>query len=363
MIARVIASIAAASVLLCTGARWALADELSCGTGSSCRAVALHPSPVAAPAGAHVVGRIDTALTDHGRTIMVSAWYPAAESGEPAPYVPATGPAAQAQIAARAAEWMHAPAAAAAMIGAQAAATEGAPVDGDRLPIVVVSPGMGTPRFILSGLAAELASRGYAVVAIDHTSESPAVELPDGRIILGTAPNPDTEYMRDQLAARTADMRLVLDRLVGLPIVGPHIDLDQVATLGHSYGGTAAVQLLGSDPRVRAAVSIDGPAGWAGVADAPTTDLPALLFDLTGEWTASWGPFRDERFDHVAMPGGGHYSASDLCALGGGADLCGTVPPDRAAAISRSAIVAWLDRLFRGGHEPRYSAPELHWQP
>ncbi|MGV9819070.1 alpha/beta hydrolase [Nocardia xishanensis] len=57
-----------------------------------------------------------------------------------------------------------------------------APVaDGGLLPVVIWSPALGTPRWIASGLLMDLASRGYVVVAIDHTGESPAVEV-GGRV-------------------------------------------------------------------------------------------------------------------------------------------------------------------------------------
>lgn len=333
MITRLITAGIALAAFVITAPAWARGNP-----------IAFRPSPIAAPAGAHPVGRIDTALTDHGRTIMVSAWYPALEIGAPVPYIPASGPAAQARIASVSATWMHTPAAAVRMVGAQAAATEGAPVAGNRLPAVVVSPGMATPRWILSGLAADLASRGYAVITIDHTGESPAVEFPDGGIRFGTAPTVDTDYMAAQLATRTADMRLALDRLAALPTVGPNLDLSRIAALGHSYGGTTAVQLSAVDPRIRAVVSIDGPAGWDGVATAPNIELPVLLVDLTGAWTSSWDAFRDSQFERAVIVGAGHYSAADLCAFGGGVELCGTIPPSQAATATRTLIGGWLDR-------------------
>ncbi|WP_063023228.1 MULTISPECIES: alpha/beta hydrolase family protein [Nocardia] len=350
MVSRLIAATVAAVALLGTGAGWARGNP-----------IAFRPSPIAAPAGAHPVGRIDTALTDpdRDRTIVVSVWYPALEVGSPAAYVPAAGSAAQARIAAVSASWMHATAAAVRMVGAKAAATQGAPVAGDRLPVVVASPGMGTPRWILSGLATDLASRGYVVVVIDHTGESPAVQFPDGRIILGTPPTTDTDYMRRQLHARTADLRLMLDRLAVLPIVGAHLDLGRIAALGHSYGGTTAVQLAAADSRVRAVVALDAPAGWDGVADAPTLDLPVLSLDLTGVWASSWNEFRGNRFEVVSMRNAGHYTATDLPAFGCGADLCGTVPSDRAAIVSRGVVGSWLDRWLRGMDSPKFTAPEL----
>ncbi|OBA62170.1 hypothetical protein A5780_19110 [Nocardia sp. 852002-20019_SCH5090214] len=268
----------------------------------------------------------------------------------------------QSQIATVAASWMHATAAAVRMIGAQADATEGAAVVGDRLPVVVVSPGMGTPRWILSGLAGELASRGYVVIVIDHTGESPGVQFPDGSVVFGDAPTVSDDYMRTQLAARIADTRLTLDRLAALPIVGAHLDLDRIALAGHSYGGTTAVQTMAADPRVKAVVVLDGPAGWDNVATAPTVNGPVLLVDLTGVWTSSWNGFHDSRFESVEVSGAGHYSASDLCAFDDEEDVCGTLPADQAATVTRGVVGAWLDCQLRGMETPRFTAPVISWR-
>ncbi|MBF6277089.1 dienelactone hydrolase family protein [Nocardia nova] len=242
---------------------------------------------------------------------------------------------------------MHAPTAAIRMVGTKIPATEAASVAGDRLPVVVVSPGMGTPRWILSGLAADLAARGYVVVVADHTNESPAVEFPDGGIVYGTPPTVTDEYMGQQLATRIADMRLILDQLPTLPIVGAHLDLDRVALAGHSYGGTTAVQVMAKDPRVKAAMSIDGPAGWERVADVPTVDRPVLFLQLTDAWVESWSEFRGEGFEHAIIENAGHYSATDMCQFDRSRELCGTINPDDAARESRTVIGSFLDHVMK----------------
>ncbi|PBO19749.1 lipase, partial [Streptomyces albidoflavus] len=51
----------------------------------------------------------------------------------------------------------------------------GAPVDGRRgRPVVLYSPGLQISRTLGTATAIELASRGYVVVAVDHTYEAPA---------------------------------------------------------------------------------------------------------------------------------------------------------------------------------------------
>ncbi|MEV5649789.1 hypothetical protein AB0L57_16210 [Nocardia sp. NPDC052254] len=352
MITRRLIAVGLATVaLLCMGA----------GGAGGCPCAPL-PAPVVAPAGAHPVGRAEAELDDGDRDVMVSAWYPTTVVGTAA-YIPATGPIAAVEIAGLAAQWMHTPSAAVTMVAATVAATEGAPIDVSlgHLAVVVMSPGLGTPRWILSGLAAEIASRGHIVIVIDHTGESPAVEFPDGRIVVGKGTRPDEAgYMRARLEDRLADTRLVLDRLPMLPVVGPMVDLQRVAMLGHSYGGLTAAHAMSADSRIRDAVMVDSSAGWPGVTGPAVTDRPVLALQLTDPWPAD--ARRQPAADAVTLAGAAHYSATDLCGLGGAPELCGTIEPDRATAICRAVIDGWLDRQLHGDTGPRFEVPELKWQ-
>ncbi|AHH20881.1 alpha/beta hydrolase family protein [Nocardia nova SH22a] len=332
---RAIAAALAAAVVVGTGSGWLATDAHAAPLGSS---------TIAQADGSHHVGRVDTELVDsqQGRRIMVSAWYPTASVGA-ASLIPAHGLAATARIARTSAIWMHAPATAPTMAFAMVSATQDAPADTtlDRMPVVVLSPGLGTPRWILSGLADDLASAGRIVIVIDHIGESPAVQLPDGEIITGAPTSVDPDYMRERLAAREDDMRLILDQLPTLPVVGPLADLERIAVGGHSLGGTTAVQLAAADPRVRAVVMIDAPAGWPGAADAHQLAAPVLELRLSDPWPAEWP--HQPGADVSQIWGAGHYSATDLCVLGGGTDLCGTVPAAQATSSSRALIGSWLD--------------------
>ncbi|WP_338080357.1 hypothetical protein [Amycolatopsis rubida] len=46
----------------------------------------------------------------------------------------------------------------------------------------MLSPGFTKQRGTLTALAEELASHGYAVVAVDHTYENVGQSFPDGRV-------------------------------------------------------------------------------------------------------------------------------------------------------------------------------------
>ncbi|MCX4097137.1 alpha/beta hydrolase family protein [Nocardia sp. alder85J] len=373
MIARVLSGGAAAALLVLVGltgtggpARGDT-DSPLCG-GFICHRVAVGPSPVTAPTGPYPVGRVDTPLGDDERAIMVSAWYPAAEIGSPTSYVPASGPDADIRIASTAATWLHSPVSAAAAIGAAAPAAESVPADTTlgRLPVLLMSPGLGSPRWILSGLAADLASRGWVVVVADHTGESPAVEFPSGRVVLGDPPTMTDDYMRERLIARVADTRTVLDHLTELPIVGDLVDLGAVAMLGHSYGGYTAVSVAAADPRIRAAVVLDGSAGWhdGAAVERRGLDRPVMLVGYGAMVDASWIAFGHHTpgpFTVAMVRGGEHYTPTDLPELGGPPELCGTLPPDRAAAVTRGLVADFLTRSVLGRPASGEVWPEVEW--
>ncbi|MGQ4601357.1 alpha/beta hydrolase [Nocardia sp. R6R-6] len=325
---------------------------------------------VPAPAGEHLVGRTDTTVSAGGRELPVSVWYPAAAPTIPAHYVPASNPVAAALLSTEAALWLGEPIAAPMMLTATVAAGQDAPLDTTLgpLPVVVYSPGLGTPRWLASGLAADLASRGYVVIGVDHPGETPAVEV-HGELMLGTAPAyEDTEYMRRALDIRVADVHLVLDELAALPVVGGHVDIDRIAVVGHSYGGLTALAAMRAEPRVRVAVVLDGPAGWADNTDIERggVDRPVLMLASGDMLHASWIRFASDNpaFTLGTIRGAGHYTATDLPALAPSIARCGSLPAERAAAITRSVVTGFLDEQLRdaGAAAPLPSWPELEWR-
>ena len=146
-------------------------------------------------------------------------------------------------------------------------ATQEPPVSAARAawPVLVFSPGWGSPREDYTGLCTELASRGYVVVALSHPYESGVALLADGRVVgQSDATSMLSANAADLLAIRTADSRFVLDQLVDLarsapdsPLVG-HLDVQHAGIVGHSLGGATAVQVLAEDPRFLVGVNIDG---------------------------------------------------------------------------------------------------------
>ncbi len=142
-------------------------------------------------------------------------------------------------------------------------------------PVVIFSPGYGAPRAVYTGLATQLASRGFVVFVLDHPFESAVTQLPDGQVvgteeILLPGESDLTPYMVRQQAVRTADMRFVIDQLARSEALAPSLTSDRieglrVAVIGHSFGGAAAIAAASEDSRVVAAANMDG---------TPYGDLP-----------------------------------------------------------------------------------------
>jgi dienelactone hydrolase len=131
-------------------------------------------------------------------------------------------------------------------------------------PVVLFSPGYGAPRAFYTSVVTGLASRGYAVLAIDHPYESAVTELADGRIAT-TVENFSSDsrgrirFMEERLEVRAADVRFVLDQLVRPShALFEHFDLTRVSAMGHSFGGATAAVSMERDQRIMAAANIDG---------------------------------------------------------------------------------------------------------
>ncbi len=120
-------------------------------------------------------------------------------------------------------------------------------------------------------LAEDLASHGYVVVAVDHPLNAARVQLADGSVVrsdradaLGnleasSAPAVMSTWGKE-LGIWLADDEFVLDKLQSnnegqFP---GRLDMNNIGAFGHSFGGASSTNLLGCDPRVKAAVNLDG---------------------------------------------------------------------------------------------------------
>jgi dienelactone hydrolase len=208
------------------------------------------------PTGRHPVGVRSTFVLDPARTdpttggpraIPTRVWYPARHRrGSSAPYLSAP---VQAFIE-RELLGFGVPAPAG-LFDIDTHATVAAPARRHVRGVLLFMGGFGTPVALYTGLIADLASHGYAVVAFDHPHDTLVVEQPDGSLIPGDLPDDATTFQ-----ARLFDIGVVLDALPQLvPQARRHTP---IGILGHSNGGAAAGEAMLGHREIRAGVNLDG---------------------------------------------------------------------------------------------------------
>ncbi|GAB3974313.1 lipase [Plantactinospora veratri] len=353
------------------------------------------------PSGRQQIGTVPLHLVDRSRPdpwvssvpyreLMVSVWYPASATGRPiAPYM---SPGAAERFDAVTAPGHGVPPGRLDWAAIRTHAREGAPADphGGRRPVVLYSPGSGDPRTWGTVLVEELASRGYVVVTVDHTYESPGVEFPDGSVrgnepVLTAFARADREgtvpaLLEKILRVRVDDTRFVLDRLAALPGgLSRVVDVRRVGMFGQSAGGITAAQGMYEDRRIMAGIDLDGTLEYNrepnGTNLMPVAvhglDRPFLLMgrhgsDHTSEpsWRAFWS-HSDGWLRDLTLVGSRHQTYTDLAALLPQADVgaevverrIGTVAPERAVAAQRAYVSSFFDRWLRGHDDHLLDGP------
>ncbi|WP_131099263.1 alpha/beta hydrolase family protein [Streptomonospora litoralis] len=379
--------------------------------------IRLHPPE---PTGPYSVGRADLHLVDESRghpwvegaekrDVPVSVWYPAEDtSGERAPYMPD----AVAEVMAGQVEQLGLPRDAVDFAGSDTdafARADAAPGAG-KLPVVLYSHGFRQSRHQATAQLEELASSGYAAVAMDHPYETSAVELPGGRIVRDAAPGSGAEALRTAVGVRVADTRFVLDALEdiaegrnpdaagrALPRgLSGALDLSAVGMYGHSLGGLTVAEAVLADDRIDAGADLDGTIAyhvgeeeWA-ESTVEGVDRPFLLMGggviggsadpHTSGHAPDWRMFRRAStgpFTELYLPDAEHMSFTDsqwiLPQVGRRLELngrkwedavtgsVGTVDPQRSVAAQRAYITAFFDRHLRGEGAPLLDGPSAEY--
>ncbi|TDQ55025.1 alpha/beta hydrolase family protein [Actinorugispora endophytica] len=391
----------------------------SCAVPSAFAAVT-DPDPVRLvppePTGPHAVGRVELHLAEEGRghpwvegverrELMATLWYPAeGGGGERARYVPDS----VAGVLAGELEQVGLSRDAVDFAGSYSNAVVGADVapDAGRLPVLLYSPGFNQTRHQATAQLEELASRGYAVAAVDHPYETSAVEFPDGRVVRDSVPGSGAETLRAAVGTRVADVRLVLDaleeiaeggdpRVDGRPLpegLGRALDPSAVGMFGHSAGGFTTAEAMLGDDRLDAGANLDGSMAyhvgdeeWA-ESTVRGADRPFMIIGggttspgsvpRTSEHSPDWRMFREastgpslelylEEGEHMgftdlqwqapqveagARPGGPAWEDTMRASVG-------TVDPGRGIAAQRAYLTAFFDEYVRGEERPLLDGP------
>ncbi|MFF1651431.1 alpha/beta hydrolase family protein [Streptomyces sp. NPDC058240] len=244
-----------------------------------------------------------------------------------------------------------------------------------RYPLVVLSPGFGVSRFTLTGLAEELASRGYVVAAVDHAYESVGTAFPSGRMLtcVACAKAQSEQDMEAVTASRGKDVSFVLDRLAGPRPTWRYaglIDRNRIGMAGHSVGGASAAAAMAGNRRIRAGVNIDG----AFHAAVPADGLGGRPFMMLGtddethrpggtdaSWDTAWNRL-DGWKRWLTVAGTNHSSFSDIPVFLDELGLSGAQSPQalsgrRSMEITRAYLGAFFDQQLKGIPQPLLDGP------
>ncbi|MFJ5880216.1 alpha/beta hydrolase family protein [Kitasatospora cineracea] len=332
-----------------------------------------------APTGRYAAGRDVVHLTDTGRPdpwvpssgprqLTVTMLYPAVPgTGSPAPYMTlaeAAGHIEQARIPAGSGITPQD------FAGVTTRAFDGARPQPGKYPLVVLSPGFGDPRMMLTSLATELASHGYVVALVGHTYEDSGETLADGRTPpCAICDDPDLDF-GTVTAGRALDVSFVIDRLTHGNTAWPlaHlIDKHEIGMAGHSIGGASAAATMIADPRVRAGVDMDGtfyPAPLPGQLDRPFLMLGAADRHSAGggdNWGQTWAALGGDK-KWLAVAGADHSSFTDVDLLKEQAGFpTPALDPGRGIAITRAYVTAFFDRALKGSSSPLLDGPSADY--
>jgi dienelactone hydrolase len=250
--------------------------------------IALERFALPAPTGQFAVGTTTLTFTDGSRiephdpgthrTVVVQLWYPAGPSINPIAHYQRWR---EATLSTFYTPLLHTHSRIDAPI-----ASAPAP-----FPVLLFGARWGGERTQNTALAEDLASHGYVVAAVDHPYNAARVEI-NGRVISGneslegpggpsSPASAQIAYWNSQLDIWAADDLFVLNQLAALKTARFHnaLDTNRVGAFGHSFGGGASFRLLGRDPRIVAAVNLDG---WTFGGLDSRTSQPMLLIDEQG---------------------------------------------------------------------------------
>ena len=129
-------------------------------------------------------------------------------------------------------------------------------------PVVFWSHGRTHYRNAGQEWAEHLASHGYVVVAVDHF-ESGNVVYPDGQYLsIDTSDTTGRDQSVQLFQDRVHDFVVLLDEMARWnqndDFFAGRLDMQNVAAMGHSYGGGVAAEFCRIDSRVKTAVVLEG---------------------------------------------------------------------------------------------------------
>jgi pimeloyl-ACP methyl ester carboxylesterase len=168
-------------------------------------------------------------------------------------------------------------------------AVRDAPMQTGRFPVAIYAPSLNAPATENIELCEYLASNGYVVIAgpsMGAASRTMTVDVGGAN-------------------AEAEDISFVIDFAKTLP----DADLSQVATIGYSWGGMAALFAAARDKRIKALISLDGSFRYApgtvqeaGDIHPDRMTIPLLFFSRAEETLETWDAMRKDKTTCESAP-------------------------------------------------------------
>lgn len=161
-------------------------------------------------------------------------------------------------------------------------------------PVILFTHGLlGSPSDMYSVILEDLASHGYVVIGLDLPYFNFLTLHEDGKVSSSAAfsaqfnamsPYEQKEFMSKAIEVYKQDLRFAIDQLQRInkdpeSVFYNRLNLDHLGIMGHSAGGTAAIEYCRVDKRCKAAVNLDG---WYDHIISPKP-LPVPLLMIFGE--------------------------------------------------------------------------------
>ncbi|GAA1270203.1 esterase [Planotetraspora silvatica] len=341
------------------------------------RATPTGPATLPAPTGGHPVGTTalylkDTSRPDpwdpdvQARELKVTLWYPTEQrDGQRSPYMTPK----ESELFLKGSGIASTPYDT--LSKTRTNAVKDAAPSGRKLPLVVLSPGFTKPMSTLTSLAEDLASRGYVVAGIDHTYESYATTLSDGRVAecLACDSSSDPGFGAGLVQGRAADVSFVLDQLTSKWKHSDLIDRKRIAMVGQSIGGAGTVAAMVKDPRIRAGIDMDGTT----YARIPQSGLSRPFMFLGSQehvpgggdnsWDRDWKLLTGWK-RWLVLSDAEHQSFTDISLVAdvlGLQPLPGMLPAARGAELTRTYVAAFLDQHLKSLRQPLLEGPSSRY--
>jgi dienelactone hydrolase len=306
------------------------------------------PTPFVMPSGKFAVGSVSLRLDDASRSnrynvatnssFMITLWYPARPTadGIPSSYVESRLAPTFAAVYSVSSTLLS---------NFRACVYESADFARETAPCpgIIYSHGFRVSRRDNTSNFQELASHGYVVVAIDH-SDTLATELPDGRVLATSI----TSLSQSLFDNNVADVRFVLAALTELNATDLRFKdafgLQNIGTMGWSYGGGVAAEICRTDPRVKATALLEAYLQNARDVAFAGVQKPVLgLYNATSFFTTPYDQTTADAY-WMRIQGSDHQTFADWH----GWIYAPTAATRAASTAIKACVLSFFDKHLRG---------------